>query len=61
MKEQTMKSLRTLELPAVLELLAAEAVSGAARERARALIPSGDRAEVSRRLNETSADRKSVV
>ena len=61
MKEQTMKSLRTLELPAVLELLAAEAVSGAARERARALIPSGDRAEVSRRLDETSAAAKMMV
>ena len=56
-----MKSLRTLELPAVLELLAAEAVSGAARERARALIPSGDRAEVSRRLDETSAAAKMMV
>ena len=61
MKEQTMKSLRTLELPAVLELLAAEAVSGAARERARALIPSGNRAEVSRRLDETSAAAKMMV
>ena len=56
-----MKSLRTLELPAVLELLAAEAVSGAARERARALMPSGDRAEVSRRLDETSAAAKMMV
>ena len=56
-----MKSLRTLELPAVLELLAAEAVSGAARERARALIPSGDRAEVARRLDETSAAAKMMV
>ena len=56
-----MKSLRTLELPAVLELLAAEAVSGAARERARALIPSGNRAEVSRRLDETSAAAKMMV
>ena len=56
-----MKSLRTLELPAVLELLAAEAVSGAARERARALAPSGDRAEVSRRLDETSAAAKMMV
>ena len=61
MKEQTMKSLRTLELPAVLELLAAEAVSGAARERARALLPSGDRAEVARRLDETSAAAKMMV
>ena len=56
-----MKSLRTLELPAVLELLAAEAVSGAARERAKALLPSGDRAEVSRRLDETSAAAKMMV
>ena len=56
-----MKSLRTLELPAVLELLAAEAVSGAARELARTLSPSGDRAEVSRRLDETSAAAKMMV
>ena len=56
-----MKSLRTLELPAVLELLAAEAVSGAARDLARTLSPSGDRAEVSRRLDETSAAAKMMV
>ncbi len=55
MREQTEKSLKTLELPAVLELLAAEAVSESAREAARLLRPSGDRAEAERRLNETSA------
>ena len=39
MKEQTIRSLRTLELPAVLEMLAAEASSSAAKEVARMLSP----------------------
>ena len=51
------KSLTTLELPRVLEMLAAQAVGETARERALALSPSGDRAEVKRRLDETSAAR----
>lgn len=49
------KSAVTLELPAVLEMLAAEAVSEGARERAATLAPSTDAAEVKRRLAETSA------
>ncbi len=49
------KSLNTLELPAVLEMLAAQAVGEAARERALALAPATDRFEVGRRLEETSA------
>ena len=40
------KSLQTLELPAVLALLAAQAVSETARTQAMALRPSGDRAVV---------------
>ena len=59
--EQYEKSLKTLELPAVLDLLAAEAVSTAARDSARALRPSGDRAEVEKRLNETSAAATMMV
>ena len=55
MKEQTIRSLKTLELPAVLDLLAAEASSAAAKDVARMLSPSGDRAEVTRRLDETTA------
>ncbi len=61
MKEQTLKSLHTLELDAVLELLAAEASSNAAREAARTLRPSGSRMEVERRLNETSAAAQLMV
>jgi len=49
------KSQKILELPAVLELLAAEAVSDAAKEAALALTPSADTAEIERRLAETSA------
>ena len=49
------KSLRTLELPAVLEMLAGQAVSEFAQEKARALRPSADGAEVRSRLRETSA------
>ena len=44
------KSCVTLELPAVLELLSAEASSDGAKERCRALAPSDDRREVLRRL-----------
>ena len=55
------KSCITLELPAVLELLAAEASSESAKERCRALTPSDDRAEVLRRLSETSAAKQMMV
>ncbi len=55
------KSCITLELPAVLELLAAEAGSEAAKERCRALSPSDDRGEVLRRLGETSAAKQLMV
>ena len=61
MKEQTIRSLKTLELPAVLELLAQEASSSAAKDTARLLSPSGDPAEVKRRLDETSAAAQLMV
>ena len=55
------KSLTTLELPAVLAMLAAEAVSEPAKERARELSPSVNEAEVRRRLEETSAAKTMMV
>ncbi|MEG1632435.1 MAG: endonuclease MutS2 [Oscillospiraceae bacterium] len=55
------KSVVTLELPAVLELLAGEAVSDSARERALSLMPSTDASEVKKRLGETSAARSMMV
>ena len=51
----TEKSLLTLELPAVLEMLSHEAVSDAAKERALELSPSSEPGEVKRRQEETSA------
>lgn len=51
----TEKSLLTLELPAVLEMLSHEAVSDAAKEATATLAPSYDFAEVKRRQEETSA------
>lgn len=55
------KSLNTLELPAVLQMLSAEAVSDGAKEEALLLRPSGERAEVSRRLSETTAAKNMMV
>ena len=55
------KSLQTLELPAVLRMLAAEAVSEPAKERALELSPSVQEAEVRRRLEETSAAKSMMV
>ena len=55
------KSLNTLELPAVLEMLAAEAVSDGAKEAALKLLPSDDRYEVKRRLDETNAAKTMMV
>ncbi|HIS52475.1 MAG TPA: endonuclease MutS2 [Candidatus Onthomonas avicola] len=57
MTERFEKSIRTLELPQVLELLAAQASSLAAQERARALRPETDLEEVRRLQAETSAAR----
>ena len=55
------KSLTTLELPAVLTMLAAEAVSEPAKERARELSPSVNETEVRRRLEETTAAKTMMV
>ena len=55
------KSLITLELPAVLEMLAAEAVGDTAKEQARALKPSTEPAEVRRRQEETTAAKTMMV
>ena len=52
------KSCRTLELPAVLELLARQAVSQPAREAVLTLSPSTSRAQVERLQNETAAALK---
>ena len=57
MSELYDKSIRTLELPAVLEVLAQKTVSEAARERCRKLYPSSDLDEVRRLLDETDAAR----
>lgn len=55
------KSLNILELPSVLEMLATEAVSDAAKEAAIALKPSDDKHEVLRRLHETTAAKNLMV
>ena len=55
------KSQQTLELPSVLELLAAEAVSEPAKEACRAVRPSTHRAEITQLLAETSAARDMMV
>ena len=55
------KSLNTLELPAVLEMLAREAVSDSAKELALGLTPSADLSEVRRRLAETGAAKKMMI
>ena len=49
------KSMETLELPRVLELLAAQAVTQEGKERALSLRPETDPDEVRRRLQETTA------
>lgn len=55
------KSLITLELPAVLDMLSNQAVGETAKELALGLLPSGDRAEVKRRLDETSAAKTMMI
>ena len=52
------KSLNILELPTVLEMLAAEAVTDGGREACFKLHPSADRLEVKNRLAETSAAKE---
>ena len=58
MSELFEKSIRTLELPAVLEKLAAKAVSQAAKDRCLKLNPSTDAEEVLRLLDETDAAKE---
>jgi DNA mismatch repair protein MutS2 len=55
------KSLKTLELPAVLGMLADEAVSGEAKEAALALAPVGEIHEVRWRLGETTAAKNMMT
>ncbi len=55
------KSLNTLELPAVLDMLAAEAVTESGKTQCLELAPSGDKYEVKRRLSETSAAKDMMV
>ena len=60
LKELYEKSLKTIELPAVLELLAARAASDGARQAALDLRPSADPRQVRERLAETT-DAKLMV
>ena len=55
------KSLKTLELPAVLEQLSAEAVSQTAKQAARELFPSKDISTVKARQEETAAAKNMMV
>ena len=55
------KSVHTLELPAVLEMLSAEAVSSCAKEQVLALRPADSVYEVRRRLGETTAAKSMMV
>ncbi len=55
------KSLKTLELPVVLDMLAAEAVSAEAKQTALDLRPSDEPHEVQYRLNETTAAREMMT
>ena len=58
MSELFEKSIRTLELPAVLEMLSAKAVSEAAREKSRHIMPATERQEVLQLLDETDAAKE---
>ena len=55
------KSIKTLELPAVLELLSKEAVSLPAKDAVLSLRPADNEYEVKRRLGETSAAKAMMV
>ncbi len=55
------KSLATLELPAVLNMLASEAVSATAKEKCLELRPANSPYEVRRRLGQTSAAKAMMV
>ena len=60
MSELFDKSLRTLELPRVLELLSEQAVSAEAKRRARGLRPETEPGEVLRLLDQTDAARNLI-
>lgn len=60
MSELFEKSMRTLELPQVLTLLAAQAVSDEAKRRALALTPETEPEEVLRLLDQTDAAREMI-
>ncbi len=60
MSELFDKSIRTLELPAVLELLAAQAVSAEAKDRCRRLTPEMEAEEVLRLQDQTDAARAMI-
>ena len=55
------KSLKTLELPSILDMLAAEALSDSAKERARGLSLSRDAYSVKSRLEETTDARNMMA
>lgn len=55
------KSLDTLELPAILAILSEEAVSAAAKEQCLQLSPSVEKAEVTKRLEETTSACKMMT
>ena len=55
------KSLNILELPVVLDMLAAEAVTDGGKEACSSLRPSSERLEVKNRLAETSAAKEMMV
>ena len=60
MSELFEKSIRTLELPRVLELLREQAISPEAKERALRLRPETEREEVERLLDQTDAARMMI-
>ncbi|MBQ6207266.1 MAG: endonuclease MutS2 [Oscillospiraceae bacterium] len=60
MSELVEKSVRTLELPRVLELLSEQAVSAEAKERCLRLRPVTEREDAERLLNETDAARAMI-
>ena len=55
------KSLNTIELPVVLELLSQQAVGDIAKEKALALSPSSEPAQVSRWQDETTAAKNPLL
>ena len=60
MSELFDKSLRTLELPRVLQMLSEQAVSAEAKQRAMTVRPETEREEVERLLDQTDAARTMI-